>query len=119
GAAVALHLGHLRGRARRIAAVAEHRVDGIETLPRAALRAVPVERNAEREDLAARHQPPGGGDGVARDVVERPDLVVGTPASPVTNLQRQRAQRRLVAHAVLSPRASPFQTTAIASTSMR
>src|SRR5215467_14801317 len=76
GPAVALHLLHLGGRSGRVAAVAEHGVDGIEARPRAALRTIPIEGNAESEDLTRGGEPTRRRDALGRDVVQRAQLVV-------------------------------------------
>ena len=52
----------------------------------AGLRPVAVERNAEREDLAAADQRGRPHDVGRRHMIERPDLVVGAPAAPVLEL---------------------------------
>ena len=65
----------------------EHLVDRIEAAAeQAGLRAVAVERNAEREHLAGADQARRLDDVLGRDVVERPDLVVLAPAAPVPKL---------------------------------
>ena len=62
----------------------EHLVDRVEAAAeQAGLRAVAVERNAEREHLAGADQARGLDDVLGRDVVERADLVVLAPAAPV------------------------------------
>ena len=62
----------------------QHLVDRIEAAAeQAGLRAVAVERNAEREHLAGADQARGLDDVLGRDVVERADLVVLAPAAPV------------------------------------
>src|SRR4030095_15014763 len=91
-AAVSLHRGDLRRRPGRVAAVAEHRVDRVEALARAALRALALERNPEREHLAGRREPAGRGDRVRRDEVQGADLVGWSPAAPVADLHRDLAE---------------------------
>ena len=62
----------------------EHGVDRVPAAaPEARLRPVLIERQAEREDLAAPDQARGVHDVRGRDEVERPDLVVRPPAPPV------------------------------------
>ncbi len=63
----------------------EHLVDRIEApAEQSGLRAFAVERNAEREHLAARESAlPGVDDVFRRHMVERADLVVLAPAAPV------------------------------------
>src|SRR2546427_448247 len=104
-AAVPLGIAHVLGGARPVAAVAEHRVDRIEALARAALRALALQRNAEREDFARRREPAALGDRLRRDVVEGAQLVVRPPLAPVPHLQRQRPKRVLAhpASRALSP----------------
>ena len=65
----------------------EHLVDRIEAAAeQAGLRAVAVERDAEREHLAGADQARGLDDVLGRDVIERADLVVLAPAAPVLEL---------------------------------
>src|SRR5712671_2842566 len=65
----------------------QHLVDRVETpAEQAGLRAVAVERNAEREDLAGADQLGRIGDVLGRDVIEGADLVVLAPAAPVRQL---------------------------------
>ena len=52
----------------------------------AGLRAVAVERDAEREHFARADQACGLDDVFRRDVVERADLIVFAPAAPVAEL---------------------------------
>ena len=67
----------------------QHLVDRIEAAAeQAGLRAVAVERNAEREHLAGLDQLRGVDDVLGRDVVERADVVVLAPAAPVRELLR-------------------------------
>src|SRR5215471_9201012 len=67
----------------------QHLVDRIEaSAEQAGLRAVAVERDAEREYLAGADQPGGLDDILRRDVVERADLIVLAPAAPVLQLLR-------------------------------
>src|SRR5205085_8955247 len=84
---------HFGGRLRRVAAVAEHRVDRIEALPRAALRPFAIERDAEREHFPRGREATRGGDALRRDVVQRPDLVVRAPLPPVTHRKGDLPQR--------------------------
>ena len=65
----------------------EHLVDRVEAAAeQAGLRAVAVERNAEREHLAGADQARRLDDVLGRDVVERPDLVFLAPAAPIPEL---------------------------------
>ena len=67
----------------------EHLVDRIEAAAeQAVLRALAVERNAEREHLAGADQARRLDDVLGRDVVERAALVVLAPAAPVRELLR-------------------------------
>ena len=67
----------------------EHLVDRIEAAAeQAGLRAVAVERDAEREHLAGADQACGVDDVLGHDMVERADLVVLAPAAPVLELLR-------------------------------
>src|SRR5262249_59530910 len=63
----------------------------------ARLRAVAVERDAEREHLAGADQTGGLDDILRPDLVERADLVVLAPAPPILELLR-RLGNRLLAH---------------------
>ena len=68
----------------RVGAGREHGVDRVPAAaPQARLRPLLVEREAEREDLAAPHQARRGDDRLGRDEVERADLVVRPPPAPV------------------------------------
>jgi len=70
-----------------VGAGGEHLVDRIETpAKQAGLWSFAVERDAERERLAGADQARGLDDVLRRDVVERADLVVLAPASPVREL---------------------------------
>ena len=74
----------------------EHLVDRIEAAAeQAGLRAVAVERDAEREHLAGADQACGLDDVLGGDVVERADLVVLAPAAPVLELLGGFADRLL------------------------
>src|SRR5262249_43696049 len=95
GSAVALHRDDLGRRARRVAAVPEHRVDRVEALPRAALRPLALERYAQREHFPGGRQTAGRGDRVGCDEVQGADLVVGPPPPPVPHLHRELAKRFL------------------------
>src|SRR5207302_345024 len=92
GAAVALHLGDVGRRPGPVAAVAEHRVNRVEALAGAALGSPALQRNAEREDLAGGGEAAGSGYRVGRDVVQRAELVVRSPPTPVPDLERERAE---------------------------
>jgi len=70
-----------------IGAGREHLMDRIESAAeQAGLRAVAVERDAEREHLAGADQARRLDDVLGGDVVERSDLVLLTPAAPVPEL---------------------------------
>ena len=72
-----------------VGAGGEHLVDRVEAAAeQAVLRAVAVERDAEREHLAGADQARRLDDVLGRDVVERADLVVLAPAAPVGQLLR-------------------------------
>ena len=72
-----------------VGAGGEHLVDRVEApAEQAGLRAVAVERDAEREHLAGADQARGVHDVLRRDVIERADLVVLAPPSPVRQLLR-------------------------------
>ena len=67
-----------------IRAGGEHGVDRIPAAAeQAGLRALPVERNAEREHLAGADQARRPHDVLRHDVIERADLIVFAPAPPV------------------------------------
>ena len=71
----------------RVGAGREHGVDRIPAITeQTGLRAVAVERNAERKDLADADQAGGADDVFGLDVIERADLVVFAPTSPVLEL---------------------------------
>ena len=71
----------------RIGAGRQHGVDRIPApAEQAGLRAVAVERNSEREDLAGADQSGRPHDILRRDVVERADLIVLAPAAPILEL---------------------------------
>src|SRR5208282_1347864 len=53
------------------------------------LRAVGVERDAERKHLAGADEARGLDDILRRDLVERADLIVFSPAAPVLELRRR------------------------------
>src|SRR5207247_11345599 len=77
---------------RCVAHLSEHRVDRIEALARAALPAVAIERNSEREHLTGRREPARRRDPLRRDVVQRADLVVRSPLAPVPDRKRDLPQ---------------------------
>src|SRR5439155_19420908 len=95
------------GRPRLIAAVAEHRVDRVEPLTRPTLRALALQRDPRREHVAGGGEPAGGGDGLRRDEVERADLVVGAPATPVPHLHHDLAESLLAHGGHLTSTTSP------------
>jgi hypothetical protein len=66
---------------------AEHGIIGL-----AALRAVVVEVERQRDHLALFDKPRRGDDVFSRRVIERADLVVGAPFAPVLVLLRRRAE---------------------------
>src|SRR5262249_37945412 len=71
----------------RVGAGRQHLMDRIEAAAeQAGLRAVGVERDAEREHLADADQARCLDDVLGAHVVERPDLVVLTPTLPVLEL---------------------------------
>src|SRR5213079_123264 len=73
----------------------EHGVDRIPApAEQAVLRAVAVERDAEREHLASADEAGCPHDIFRLYVVERPDLVVGAPAAPILELVGGGADRR-------------------------
>src|SRR5215813_9166217 len=81
-----------------IGAGRQHLVDRIEApSEQAGLRAVAVERDAERKHLAGADQTSGLDDILGPDVVERADLVVLAPAAPILELLRSLGDR-LLAH---------------------
>src|SRR5579864_5801066 len=74
----------------------QHLVDRIEAAAeQAVLRAVGVERNAERENLAGANEACRLDDILRRDVVERSDVIVLAPAAPVLQLFRRLGDRFL------------------------
>src|SRR5215471_15554611 len=76
----------------------QHLVDRIEaSSEQARLRAVAVERDAERKHLAGADQTGGLDDILRPDLVERADLVVLAPAAPILELLRSLGNR-LLAH---------------------
>src|SRR5215472_10329674 len=81
-----------------IGAGRQHLVDWIEApSEQAGLRAVAVERDAERKHSAGADQTRGLDDILGRDVVERADVVVLAPAAPILELLRSLGDR-LLAH---------------------
>ena len=62
-----------------IAAIAEHRVNGVKALPGTALRTVALEWNTEGKDFPGCDQPTRLGNFLWGDIVQRPDLVLWTP----------------------------------------
>ena len=78
----------------RVGAGRQHLVDRIETAAeQAVLRALGVERNAERKNLAGADQARSLDDVLRRDLIERSDLVVLAPAAPVPELLRRLGDR--------------------------
>src|SRR5262252_6760263 len=76
----------------------QHLVDRIEApSEQAGLRAVAVERDAERKHLAGADQTGGLDDILGPDVVERADLIILAPAAPILELLRSLGDR-LLAH---------------------
>src|SRR6266478_4786638 len=74
----------------------QHLMDRIEaSSEQAGLRAVAVERDAERKHLAGADQTSGLDDILRPDVVERADLVVLAPAPPILQLLRRLGNRLL------------------------
>ena len=74
----------------------QHLVDRIEAAAeQAVLRAVGVERNAERKHLAGADQARRLDDVLRRDLVERSDVIVFAPAAPVLELFRRLGDRLL------------------------
>src|ERR1043166_4529982 len=86
-----------------IAAIAEHRVNGVKALPGAALRAVALEGNTAGKDFPGRDQPTLLGNLLRGDVVQRTNLVLRAPFPPVAHLQRQFPQSLFVTHRLWSP----------------
>src|SRR5262249_46015195 len=81
-----------------IGAGRQHLVDRIEApSEQAGLRAVAVERDAERKHLADADQTGGLDDILGPDVVERADLIILAPAAPILELLRSLSDR-LLAH---------------------
>src|SRR5215472_13245509 len=81
-----------------IGAGRQHLVDWIEApSEQAGLRAVAVERDAERKYSAGADQTRGLDYILGRDVVERADVVVLAPAAPILELLRSLGDR-LLAH---------------------
>src|SRR5262249_20813184 len=81
-----------------IGAGRQHLVDWIEApSEQAGLRAVAVERDAERKHSAGADQTRGLDDVLGRDVVERADVGVLAPAAPILELLRSLGDR-LFAH---------------------
>ena len=71
----------------RVGAGRQHGVDRIPAAAeQAGLRAVAVERDAERKDLAGADQARRADDIFRRNVVERADLIVFAPAAPILEL---------------------------------
>src|SRR5207244_6345964 len=71
---------------RVVGAGGDHAVDGVHSPEGAGLGAGRVEVEGARDHLALAHESSGALDHVGRDEVERPDLVLGTPAPPVAEL---------------------------------
>src|SRR5262249_28116162 len=91
----------------RISAGRQHLVDGIEApAEQAGLRAVAVERDAEREHLAGTDEARGMHDVLRGDVIERADVIVLAPPAPVLELGCgliDRLAAHLDVHCGLSP----------------
>ncbi len=74
----------------RIGAGRQHLVDRIEAAAeQAVLRAIGIERNAKREDLAGADETCRPDDILRRHVIERADLVFLAPAAPVLEFPRR------------------------------
>src|SRR5256712_6197032 len=71
---------------RVVRAGGDHAVDGVHAPEGAGLGAVRVEVEGARDHLALAYEGGGALDHIGRDEVERPDLVLGTPAPPVAEL---------------------------------
>src|SRR5262252_3971251 len=83
----------------------QHLMDRIEApSEQAGLRAVAVERDAERKHSAGADQTRGLEDILGRDVVERADVVVLAPAAPILELLRSLGNRLLAHFDVHLPR---------------
>jgi hypothetical protein len=64
-------------------------IDALGHVDRVPLRAVPIERDRQREDPARANGTRTALYGLARDEIQRSPLVVGAPASPVRDAGRQ------------------------------
>src|SRR5256712_11374840 len=71
---------------RVVRAGGDHAVDWVHAPEGAGLGAARVEVEGARDHLALAHEGGGALDHIGRDEVERPDLVLGTPAPPVAEL---------------------------------
>ena len=80
--AAAVEVAHDRARHRGVA-VADHQVDRVEAPEAAGLRPAVTHRDGQREDPSRLHQASRGQHVTGLDVIERPELVVGAPATPV------------------------------------
>src|SRR5882762_3265316 len=68
----------------------QHRMNGIEAIaPQTVLRAVTVKIQRQRENFPFANEPRGIDDILRRNVVERTDLVVGPPTSPILQSLRR------------------------------
>src|SRR5262249_48006578 len=79
-------------------AVTEHRMDGVEALPSAALWTVALEWNAQGKDFAHCNELTRLRNFLRGDVVQRPNFIIRAPFAPVAHLQCQFPQGLLVAH---------------------
>jgi hypothetical protein len=71
----------------RVGTGGQHGVDRIPApAEQAGLRAVAIERNAEREHLAGADQARGPHNVLSRNVIERADLIVVAPPAPIAEL---------------------------------
>ena len=77
----------------RVGAGRQHGVDRIVAVaPQALLRAVAVVRQSEGENLALADEPRRGGHVLGRHVIERAELVIGSPFAPALEALRRLAQ---------------------------